>query len=649
MFTKSIPLLILFLFFFSFTFSQKINIDSLEHLLDVSQSDTSKIRILNFLCAEYCSNDAKKSLEYAKQSVAIAEKVNVSKYLAKSYYHIGLAFDYLSQLDTALFYYTKAFDISSGLADRESMARYKNAIGNIYIYKGNYPQGLKECFASLKIAEELGDKKIILIPQNNIGNVYYFQGEIDKALENWQVALNLMKETGDEKYITVTLSNIGVAYGHLEQYDEGLKYHQEALKHHEKRNDKYGMANTLSNIGFLHLQKKNYPEGLKYSLSALKISREIDDRLGICIRLTNIGDVYYKGGNYEKSLPYYTEALDIAVRNKQFEYQKTCYMGLFKNYEAKGDYKKAFEYHEKFSDVKDSLFNEQGSKQITEMQTKYETEKKEQQIILLNKDMELQDAQLNRQKIIIWSVAGGLLMVIILAVIIFRSLSITRKQKKIIEKEKQRSEELLLNILPAETAEELKSMGKAESKQFNLVTVLFTDFKGFTAIAEKMKAAELVSELDYCFRKFDEIIGRYTIEKIKTIGDSYMCAGGLPVPNETNPLDVVNAGLDIQKFMEEYKLQREKEGKLFFEVRIGIHTGPIVAGIVGIKKFAYDIWGDTVNTASRMESSGEIGKVNISGVTHEVLKNNTNLKFTFRGKFSAKNKGEIEMYFVARQ
>jgi class 3 adenylate cyclase len=193
-------------------------------------------------------------------------------------------------------------------------------------------------------------------------------------------------------------------------------------------------------------------------------------------------------------------------------------------------------------------------------------------------------------------------------------------------------------------AEELKAKGSADAKQFDQVTVMFTDFKGFTQISEKLTPAELVAEIHTCFKAFDNIITKYNIEKIKTIGDSYMCAGGLPVTNTNNPVDVVHAALEIQHFMQEHLAHRKTEHKEPFEIRIGIHTGPVVAGIVGVKKFAYDIWGDTVNTASRMESSGEAGKVNISGSTYEFVKD----AFTcmHRGKIPAKNKGEIDMYFV---
>jgi class 3 adenylate cyclase/ligand-binding sensor domain-containing protein len=212
--------------------------------------------------------------------------------------------------------------------------------------------------------------------------------------------------------------------------------------------------------------------------------------------------------------------------------------------------------------------------------------------------------------------------------------------------EKKKSDDLLLNILPEEVAEELKAKGNADAQLIDQVTVLFTDFKGFTQLSEKLSPKELVAEINECFSAFDLIMEKYGIEKIKTIGDAYMAAGGLPTPNQTHAIDVVKAALDIQKFMKKHKEDREARGDLFFEIRIGINTGPVVAGIVGVKKFQYDIWGDTVNTASRMESSGEIGKVNISGTTYELVKDRT--ECFYRGKISAKGKGDIDMYFVER-
>ncbi|MFT5165486.1 MAG: class 3 adenylate cyclase/ligand-binding sensor domain-containing protein [Saprospiraceae bacterium] len=216
-----------------------------------------------------------------------------------------------------------------------------------------------------------------------------------------------------------------------------------------------------------------------------------------------------------------------------------------------------------------------------------------------------------------------------------------------LEHEKRKSDELLLNILPAEIAEELKQFGKAKAKRYNHVSILFTDFKGFTKIAEHLSPEDLVAEIDFCFKNFDAIIDTHGLEKIKTIGDAYMCVGGLPKPDVNNPIKVIEAALEIRDFMLRYVIERKKENRLFFEIRLGINTGDVVSGIVGTKKFAFDIWGDAVNIASRMEENSEVGKINITGVTYELVKDHFDC--TYRGKIVAKNKGEIDMYFVERK
>lgn len=215
------------------------------------------------------------------------------------------------------------------------------------------------------------------------------------------------------------------------------------------------------------------------------------------------------------------------------------------------------------------------------------------------------------------------------------------KEKRRVEKEKQRSDELLLNILPAEVAEELKLSGTAKARHFDDVTVLFTDFVEFTRVSEKMSPQDLIDELNTCFTAFDAITSKYDIEKIKTIGDAYLAVAGVPVADPNHALNVVRAAQEIQQFMKErYSMQRHSS----FQIRIGIHSGSVVAGIVGIKKFGYDIWGDTVNTAARMEQNSDVGKINISHTTYHLVKDH----FTciYRGEIHAKNKGDLKMYFV---
>ncbi|OFY37582.1 MAG: guanylate cyclase [Bacteroidetes bacterium GWF2_38_335] len=218
-----------------------------------------------------------------------------------------------------------------------------------------------------------------------------------------------------------------------------------------------------------------------------------------------------------------------------------------------------------------------------------------------------------------------------------------RTEELVIQKE--RAEEVLANVLPKQTADELKTEGKAKSQRFKLVTVLFSDVQGFTKIAEEMNPEALIDELDKIFFYFDSIVERFNIEKIKTIGDAYMCAGGIPQKNRTNPIEVVLAALDMQRQMEKV-FQESSVNHPVWGLRIGVHTGPVIAGVIGTKKYTYDIWGDTVNIASRMESSGAVGKVNITGYTHELIKEYFDCEY--RGKMPVKYKGEIDMYFVNR-
>lgn len=213
-----------------------------------------------------------------------------------------------------------------------------------------------------------------------------------------------------------------------------------------------------------------------------------------------------------------------------------------------------------------------------------------------------------------------------------------------LNQERTKSDSLLLNILPGSIADELKTNDAVIPRHYESASVLFTDFVGFTQIAEGMSPEELIAELDACFSRFDAIARKHKLEKIKTIGDSYMAVGGAPAANGTHAVDSVVAALEIQRFMIELAEKKKKQNQPCWQLRLGIHTGPLVAGVIGREKFAYDVWGDTVNTASRLESSGVAGRINISGATYEQVKDC--FVCEYRGKISAKHKGEIDMYFV---
>jgi class 3 adenylate cyclase len=312
---------------------------------------------------------------------------------------------------------------------------------------------------------------------------------------------------------------------------------------------------------------------------------------------------------------------------------------------------------EQLADVaKQKQLAEEIAEQKEEELKKLSRKELEQRAMLSEAELEVSTAQLalaqNRNVRNVTFLAAALLF--LLSMLIYSRYRSSRKAKvaleeknKIILQERERSDELLLNILPARIADELKEYGKAKARRYDEVTVLFTDFKNFSRISEQLTPEELVQELDNCFKAFDFIISQYPdIEKIKTVGDAYLCVSGLS-ENSEPPLNLIRAAQEMQQFLEEQKQEKRRIHRPYFEARIGLHTGPVVAGVVGVNKFAYDIWGDTVNIAARMEANSEPGKINISATTYELIKERYTCRH--RGKVHAKNKGLIDMYFVENE
>ena len=622
--------------------------DSLFSVLKTAKADTAKVNTLNLLADQFRNTNPDTALYFATQARSLAVKLNYQMGIANACLNIGIVLKNRGNFNTALKNSNDALVIFDQLLQaaegnekkeiKSKILKFKaltlKNIGVIYGTQGNYPEAFKYTLSSLKISEEIGDKMGIGRTSGNIGYAYFLQGNYPEALKYTQASLKIKEEIGDKIGIALCYDNFGQIYEAQGNYPEALKNQLAGLKIQEEIGDKHGIANSYGNLGKINMEQSNYPEALKNLFVSLQIYTELDDRGEIAINFNQIGKIYLKQKKTKEATEYLNKGLCLAKEIGSLEDIKTSYAGLAELDSAQGNFVQSLKHYKMSMIIRDSMFNQENTKKIMQ----YEFDKKEE---LERAEQENKDAlvlkELQRQKLVRNGFIGGFIVVLLFAVVFFR-------QRNKIKDGKNRSDELLLNILPYNVAEELKQTGHCQAKTFSMVTVMFTDFKDFTSVSERVSAELLVDEINFCFSAFDQIIQKYKVEKIKTVGDAYLCVSGLPVLSYSHAIDMVNAAIEIRDFMVSRKKEKEDRGEIPFELRLGIHTGPVVAGIVGLKKFQYDIWGDTVNLAARMESSGEVGQVNISGTTYDLVKGKFNC--IHRGKIQAKNKGEIDMYFV---
>lgn len=441
------------------------------------------------------------------------------------------------------------------------------------------------------------------------------------------------------------------AHSAANSLDIGLPYLDTAYNLAVESNNPYLQQKILMSIGVLYANNDNYKEASKYMQRAVPLAKKRNALATVSALYNNLAGL---SDNDEKTLMYVDSALHYAYEDDNLADIQLYTENKAYFYSTLGDYKNGYQQLWKSMLLKDSLLNIKKIEAIAEMEHKYEAEKKSNEIQSLKLEkLNTELENINYKRTQNGLLIGSIFLLMLAAFFAYNFLSARKNRDKLakknveIDKARQLSDELLLNILPSEIALELKEKGSAEARKFDKVSILFTDFKEFTQTSEKLSATELVSKINYCFKGFDEIMEKYGIEKIKTIGDAYMAAGGLPVLTEESVKNTVMAGLEMQDFISKRKQELESDGEIAFEMRVGIHTGPVVAGIVGVKKFQYDLWGDTVNTASRMETNGKVAMVNISGDTYEIIKNDPLFAFESRGKIEVKGKGEIDMYFVS--
>jgi adenylate cyclase len=609
------------------------------------KEDTASVNLLLEKCKSKLASAQDTALLLANKASELSDKLNYPKGKALALKYIGSVYYYQANYVEALNFLGQSLQKYKEIKDYSGVANLHSNIGVIYYDQGDDVLALENYIQSLKYAEQANDKYRSFIALNNIGGIYYLTPvTYDKALDYYSRAIKLCEELGKKEELGAISVNIGSIY--LERNDDAkaLSYFEKALNAY---GDSEGSLNAYNGMGKLYKEKGKLDSALDYHNKALTIAQKFDSKLPIIQTLMGLGDVYVEKSDYRTALKNYTNAEKIALEIQANHELSDLYDRMSQTYAKNADYSKAFKYHTLYSNIKDTLYNVATNKKLGQIQFEFNLEKKQSEVNLLTKDNDLQAVKIKRQQLAKNAFMVGLFLAFIIALLIYRGYRNKVKTHKILDKQKNEIEGLLLNILPKEVAGELQRTGHATPKHYDSASVMFTDFKSFTVIADNMSPKDLVEELDACFIAFDGIIEKYKLEKIKTIGDSYMCAGGIPLPDATHVLKIVKAGLEIQHYVSEYNQRRQEKGLEPWNIRIGIHVGPIIAGVVGKKKYAYDIWGSTVNIASRMESNGEPGKVNISSATYDLIKDY--YECTYRGKISAKNIGEIDMYFIEHE
>ncbi len=636
---KTLCLLVLFTLFAFTIFSQ-----TTEGVIASKEADTASVNALLKQSKTVMAENPDKAIELATQAGALADKIGFSKGKAYALKNIGLGNYYKGKYLETLEYFNASLAIFEQLRDDLGEANLLNNIAGIYVEQGDEAKGLEFSLQSLKLSEKVGDKLRILSALNTIGSIYSNKpATYDKALGYLKRALPLCDSIGDNAAYGTIAGNIGDIYLQQDSLVMAEEYFNQSIK---KLGNNVNSSFAYNGIGRVNLKKGNYTLALAYHNKALVIDEKQNSNLPMLRTLEGIANVYIGQKDYRAALINFKKASAIGEELKAQDDLKDIYLAMSVAYVNIEDYKNAYKYKSLYSVIKDTLYNLATYKKLGSLQFDFALEKKQGEITLLTKDKALSDLQVKRQKFATNAFAAGLALVLMIAALIFRNYREKVKTNRLLDQQKAQIEDLLLNILPAEVANELKENGKAIPRNYDSVSVMFTDFKGFTTIADKMSPQALVEELNDYFIEFDRIIGKHNLEKIKTIGDAYMCAGGIPTPDERHVFNIIKASLDIQAFAVQNNIKRFEAGLEPWDLRIGIHVGPIVAGVVGRRKYAYDIWGSTVNIASRMESNGEPGQVNISAATYELVKHEFNC--IYRGKIYAKNVGEIDMYFVEK-
>ncbi|MBZ9786411.1 tetratricopeptide repeat protein [Psychroflexus sp. CAK57W] len=602
---------ILGFFFIGTVYSQNnpSDLDSLEHIyMTGAFEQNDELYLLSEIVNK--QEDLTEILKYSDLLIEKATKADSPQYLFTANLQKGNVYLNKSELSKALEYYQTAAKLASEAEENDRLALTNITIGGVYSDIGNYS-------ISIDYYEE-GISQL-----RDLIKITTLKTDLDKF----------------EKYLAGALLNAGDVYIKTGDLEKALGYFYESSGLCKKTDYRLGSAYNLGNIGMVYA-KQNKPKMAEANLQeAIKILEQEKDYYPISVYLNYISGIYVDLGQLELAKDYARRSLEIAKTYDLKNQRSEANLRLAKIYEKTNELSESLFHFKNYISTKDSINNIATIQKLANQRTAFEVSQKQSEL-----DFEIQKRK--NDKILTYGFLGGMILVSGLAFGLYRRTKFISKTNKLIDEEKKRSDNLLLNILPRDTADELKKSGKVVAKKYESVTVLFTDFEGFTKYAENSPPEKLVESVDLYFSEFDKIMEKYKLEKIKTIGDAYMCAAGLPEQTENHAELMAQAALDIIDFVKKSK-QVHAVSDLRFNVRVGMHTGSVVAGVVGKNKFSYDIWGDTVNVASRIESSCEPGKISVSEDTYKLIKDY--YRFEDRGEISIKNRSPLKMYYLYKK
>ena len=585
-----------------------------------------------------------KALGYNQRILSIME--NADKPAAEQaiiYNNIGYNYNFIKEYEEAINFFEKGYELTIE-TDYQRLALLQMNIGIAYFNLGNTSAAIRAFILAEDLLKQIKSAEKSQI-NHLLANVYLKSEDLYNALNYNQLAIKNALSYQQPKLLSNAYYTAAQIYADLFEYQTALDYFQ---KHFELKDSLDQLAAQQQADFFLERKEL---ETAETEIRSLLINQEIQDLMIQQLELE--GDKQLLAINNLK-LASTQQEQELVLLKKEQEVKES---------KLNNQQLLAKQTQQQLQLAKQRLLAVEQEQQLTDLTQKeqlqqLELDKKESRLkeeaqknSLLQKDNEIQQLDLERQQDFqqfLYGLGGLLLLImgLIGAGLIYsrRTNRVLATQKVAIQKEQKKSDDLLLNILPAATAKELKEKGYSTPRKYDNTTVLFADFVNFTGLSANMPPEKLVNELNHCFKAFDAIMDKYGLEKIKTIGDAYMCVGGLPIPNDTHAKDAALAAIEMMNFIQQRYTAKIAAGETYWQMRIGLHSGPVVAGVVGTKKFVYDIWGDTVNTASRMESNSLAGKINISKSTYHLIKEQ--FKVIYRGEIQAKNKGAVEMYFL---